>query len=279
MKKSGRILSLVIFALLFIYGCTYNPLIGNNHTTGDPAGAVIGAGAGAGAVALVGGSRQLLWLGGITGGMFGYYVTTLRSDAADIIDAGGKVYKIGDYVGIYIPSDRLFYPNTAELLPTSVPILDSASTVLRRYPNNNILISGNTSGFYRSKWEQRLSERRARVISAYLWKSGVNEFKTPSNDIRKLNYVGYGDYFPIAGTYVNKGIRANSRIQITSYPSNCDLMVDKRHVALRNMGSTDDTYINDAPIEYCREFDENGRCIGIDPTTQSKFDIGVDLAS
>lgn len=270
MKNSVRTLSLFILTWA-IYGCNYNPLIGNNHTTGDPAGAVIGAGVGAGTVALAGGSKPFLWLGGITGGMFGYYITTLRADAADIIAAGGQVYKVGDYVGVYIPSDQLFAANTAELLPTAYPILESAATVLKRYPNNNILISGNTSGFYCARWEQRLSERRARVVSAFLWKSGVGEFKTPTNDLRKLNYVGYGDYFPIASHYTNKGIRANSRVQITSYPSNCDLMIDKRSVALRNMGDTDETYIAEAPYENCPRVDENGRCLGADPLADSGF--------
>ena len=102
------------------------------------------------------------------------------------------------------------------------------------------MISGNTSGFGLARWERKLSEERAEKVSAYLWNAGVNSFKAQSNDTRRLNYVGYGNYFPVANNYTNDGIRANSRIQITSYPSNCDLQLDQRNLATRNVGGLDD---------------------------------------
>lgn len=214
--------------------CTYNPFVANNHTTGSPAGAIVGAGIGAGGVALLNGPKPVMAIAGVGGGMLGYYVTTLRYDAGGIIRAGGKVYKLGDFVGIYIPSDTLFEPNTADLLPRSKFVLDSAGRVLARYPNNNVMISGNTAGFYRSGWDQRLSEKRAQVVAAYLWSYGINDFRERSIELRKLNYVGYGDYFPIAHKYTNDSLRKNSRIQITSYPSNYDLRLD-RHMAVQDM--------------------------------------------
>lgn len=259
MKKDIALISLALL-LPLISSCSYNPFYSENHTTGSAAGAAIGAGVGAGGVALLGGSKPLMVLAGLGGGAVGYYVTTLRYDSGGVIQGGGQVYKVGDYIGIYIPTDSLFDSNTADFLPRAKPILDSAVTVLQRYPDNNIIISGNTSGFYRSKWEQRLSEERAKKVSAYLWNAGVNQFQEQSNDMRKLNYVGYGDYFPIASDLHNDGIRANSRIQITSYPSDCDLELDKRHVAMRNFGAYDDTDdINNAPSsERC--YKGEGKC-------------------
>lgn len=239
--------ALVFFLCMALASCSYNPFITNNHTTGSAEGTVIGAGVGAGGVALLGGSKPLIALAGLGGGMLGYYVTTLRFDSGGVIRGGGQVYRVGDTVGIYIPSDNLFEPNTATFLPQAEPILNSAVAVLERYPNNNIIISGNTSGFGHPRWEQRLSEERAKKVSAFLWKNGINSFKEPTNDMRKLNFVGYGDYFPIANHYTNDGIRANSRIQIVSYPTTTDLELDKRHVAMRNMGADDDSDIIEAP--------------------------------
>lgn len=246
----------LIVSVSLLNGCAYNPFIANNHTTGDPAGAVIGGAVGAGSIAAWNGPKPLIGLAGIGGGIIGYYVTTLRYDSGGVYRAGGQVYKMGDYVGIYIPTDKVFEPNSSEFLPTAAPILDSAADVLQRYPNNNIIISGNTSGFYRPRWEQKLSEERAKKISAYLWNAGINEFKgTDVMHMRKLTYVGYGDYLPIASNLTNDDIRENSRIQITSYPCTADLNLDKRHVAMRNIGSTDDseTYKNNCggKIEDC----------------------------
>lgn len=218
-----------------------------NHPTGSATGTIVGAAAGAGGIALLGGSKPLIALGGIGGGALGYYVTTLRYDAGGLIQGGGQVYTIGQNIGIYIPTDNLFEPNTASFLPQAAPILDSVAAILQRYPNNNIMISGNTSGFARARWELKLSEKRAQRVAAYLWNQGINQFKENSNETRKLNYVGYGNFFPISHDYTNEGIRTNSRIQITSYPSDCDLGRDKRHSTIHNVGALDDSDINDKP--------------------------------
>lgn len=204
---------LCVMVALLLCGCTYNPFLADNHTTGSPVSTAVGAGIGAGSVALLGGSRSYIGAAGLIGGAIGYYVSTLRYDSGGVIQAGGKVYKVGDFVGIYIPSDKLFEPNSDSFIPDAKPILDSAAAVLKRYPANNILVSGNTSGFYRAPWEQKLSEKRAQRVAAYFWNAGI-----PNG-----TYVGYGDYFPISKSLHNKGIRENSRIQITSYPSDCDL--------------------------------------------------------
>lgn len=221
MKRCVRILVLLCL-LPSLLSCTYNPFTTDNHLTGSPQSALLGAAIGAGGVAALGASKPLIVLGGLTGGAIGYYVTTLRFDAGGIIREGGKVYTVGDYLGIYIPTDRLFEPNSADFTPHAPFILDSVAVVLRRCPSNNILISGNTSGFGRVKWELFLSEKRAQKVAAYLWSTGINTFAAPGIR-RRLQYVGYGDYFPIASDLTNTGIRQNSRIQITSYPSRFNL--------------------------------------------------------
>ena len=236
-----RLIQLSCF-LSMLTACSYNPFIGNNHTTGSAAGAAIGAGTGVGSVAAVGGTKPFMVGFGLGGGALGYYVTTLRYDSGGVIEGGGQVYRIGDRLGIYIPTDNVFDTNSADFLPQAAPILDSAATTLARYPENNIIVSGNTSGFGRSRWEVRLSRARAQKVAAYLWNAGINNFQGTSTHIRKLNYVGYGDYFPISDRLTNQEIRENSRIQISSYPTNCDLGLDKRSIAFDNVGSLDTDY-------------------------------------
>ncbi len=267
-KHSGTCL----FLLSLLTGCTYNPFLIDNHTTGSPAAAVAGASIGAGGVALLGGTKLTMAIAGIAGGATGYYVTTLRYAAGGVLQGGGKVYKIGDYLGIYIPTDNLFEPNTADFLPQAEPILDSAAATLRRYPNRSVLISGNTSGFYRAYWEQGLSERRAQKVAGYLWSKGINQ-ANPSGRFHQLTYVGHGDYFPIANKFTNKGLRENSRIQITSYPVECDLLAGRGIVAYRMTNPAVVARVNSAvvappplvaptqPIAPCQTLDSQGRCM------------------
>jgi hypothetical protein len=129
--------------------------------------------------------------------------------------------------------------------------------VLNRKPENNIIISGNTSGFFRSKWEQRLSEMRARQVSAFLWDAGINNFGDAStgNETRQFTYVGYGNYFPIANDITNDGIRQNSRIQITSYPVGCNIYADARSRAMENVGGLQDNGLDAMFCDKCAPID------------------------
>lgn len=219
-----KIIALLITLIAFS-GCSYNPFIENNQLTGTAAGAVVGGVIGAGGLALIGAPKALVAVGGVGGAAIGYYTTTLRYVSGGVIQTCGAVYKVGDNIGIYIPTDLLFEPNSDELLDSARPILDSAAAILKRYPQNNILISGSTSGFGFRRFEQCLSEKRAQKIAAYLWSVGVSQCQEFGTSKHKLTYIGYGDYFPIASDLRNEGIRQNSRIQILSYPSKRDLLI------------------------------------------------------
>lgn len=252
MKKANTLATLV-FSLLLLSGCNSNP------SDKQLAGTGIGAAVGAGTAALLGGSKNALIASGVAGGAIGYYLGGLQYTSNNITTACGQVYRVGDLIGINIPSDQLFLPNTAEFTPQAEPILDSVGDILNRYPNNNILISGNTSGFDRPKREQELSEKRAQKVAFYLWNTGISQYKEPcletkdSDGLKKLTYVGYGDYLPIASTETLHGLRQNSRIQITSYPTNVDLRMDKRRATMRNVGALDDdTSEAPCPSKTCK---------------------------
>lgn len=249
MKLEVRIARTLAIALgsIAMTACSFNPFVTNNHTTGDPTAVAVGVGAGAGAAYVLGGSKATMLFAGLAGGAVGYYASSLRNDASGIIQADGNVYILGEYIGIYLPTDKVFEVNTADLLPGAEGTLDSVVAVLQRKPDNNIMISGNTSGFSRSTRELRLSERRAKVVAAYLWTSGIEQFKDRSSDTRKFNYTGYGDYFPIASDSTNNGIRMNSRIQITSYPCFADLRESGHKINMDNIASLDDDNPTGAP--------------------------------
>src|SRR5260221_11584920 len=114
-RQALGLLVFILFSVLVV-GCTANSS-GSKDTSKHAAGAALGgAAAGVGTAAL--GAPRPLIVGAAVGGMaLGYYVTTLRFDAGPIYKVGGKVYAQGDYVGIDIPSYKLFEANTAELRP------------------------------------------------------------------------------------------------------------------------------------------------------------------
>lgn len=230
---------LLLISSLMLTACSYNPLSSTNHNTGNAVETAAGGVAGFGTAAAFGvKSPVVLGLAGIGGASVGYYMSTIRYDAAGIYHAHGQVFAVGDYVTIEIPSNSIFDDNTADITPLGDAALRSAAKVLNRLCCQSILVSGNSSGFGTARMEHYLTENRARVVAAFLWAQGVNNFKQKSNDTRKLTYVGYGNYFPIANNITQKGIRANSRIQITAYPTRDQLLMDEKKRTFGNIGET-----------------------------------------
>lgn len=226
---------------LALAACTVNPFSGENHLTGSAGATAAGAGIGAGTAALLGASKSVIALSGLGGAVLGYYLTTVEAAAGGIHYIGGQVFVLGDYATIELPTDHIFEENSADLLPEAGHALASTVQVLQHFPNSNILVSGNMSGFGTARFEHKLSEARAQKVAAYLWMHGVSSFKVIDSTLptRKLTYVGYGNYFPIANTIRNASIRQNSRIQITAYPSKNDLDLPKNQKFFANIGGLD----------------------------------------
>lgn len=242
----------IIACCIFLFSsCTYNPFTTNHDFTGNNvAGPIIGGVGAASSAALLGASKTWIGIAGVGGIGLGYYMTTLQYASQEIIKVKGQVYQVGDYVGIVIPTDALFEENSADLLQNAYSILQSAMKVLNHYPNDNILISGNSSGFNTRAQELRLTKARAKKIAAYFYANGISNFTFQSNNTRKLIYTGFGNDFPIANHFKAKSIRENSRIQITAYPSTVDLALDKRYELFNNIGATSamPTKQNNIPI-------------------------------
>lgn len=255
---SGKTTVALALMLVVLTSCTYNPFTTHNHLTGTATGTAIGAGAGVGAAALIGQTTKPgpLLAGGLIGAALGYYISSLTFDAAGVTHNGGQVFTLGDYASIEIPTDNLFDTNSAEFVDNAGPILDSAVAVLNRYPDNNIMVSGNTSGFGAPPFEQKLSQARAQQVAAYLWAHGISNFKYQSNCRRKLTYTGYGNYFPVANDIHNDSIRQNSRIQITAYPSKDQLEIDKRHQYFNNVGGLNDDDNNSSQSSSSKDDDD-----------------------
>lgn len=247
-----RQITLTLVASLLLTSCTFNPFTTDNKLTGSPVATAIGAGIGGGAAYAMGGSNAVIASSAIGGGFIGYYVSTLRFASGGVIQGGGQVFTLGEYVTIEMPTDQLFDTNSSDFLSDAAPILDSAVRVLKRYPNHNIMVSGNTSGFGTTRWQLQLSEARARQVSAYLWAHGISEFKEFSLKRRHLTYTGYGNFFPIANDIHNNSLRKNSRIQITAYPSSSLLKIDHSYKVFNNIGGMDESCLPKPISGSCR---------------------------
>lgn len=120
-----------------------------------------------------------------------------------------------DRIIILIPSDILFEPSTAVLLPSSTQALNAVVEYLKKYPNENIHISGNTDPIGSRQQNAKLSTAQAMQVAGYFWSHGIQ--KGPA--YRHLSFSGNGAKDPIATNQNMTGMGMNRRIQINIYPN------------------------------------------------------------
>jgi outer membrane protein OmpA-like peptidoglycan-associated protein len=116
-------------------------------------------------------------------------------------------------IRIEMPADVLFDFDKAEIRPDAAKVLAQAAEVLRRYPNRTVVIEGHTDAKGSEPYNQRLSERRAQAVKAWLQqREGLQG--------RALTTRGWGAKRPVApntkpdGSDDPEGRQRNRRVEI-----------------------------------------------------------------
>ena len=96
-----------------------------------------------------------------------------------------------------------FRTDSSEMLPESIPVLESASATLKRYPTASIEVAGYTDSRGSDAYNLQLSARRAATVVKYLQDAGVTNTLTSN---------GYGEQEPIASNATEAGRQLNRRV-------------------------------------------------------------------
>lgn len=123
---------------------------------------------------------------------------------------GAIVQRLGGGIVVTIPEGILFAQESDELTPASRDNLRRLATSFERYPNTRIMIVGHMDTEDGTDPKQRLSERRAQALSAFLEQIGVNR--------ARITALGRGDAEPIATNDTDAGRQWNRRIEVAIYP-------------------------------------------------------------
>lgn len=98
-----------------------------------------------------------------------------------------------------------FSTGSATLLASSHAVLDQVATLLARYPERNLVISGHTDSVGDDKFNLDLSQRRAKACYDYLIGKGVSA--------NRMSHAGYGETRPIASNDTEAGRTKNRRVE------------------------------------------------------------------
>jgi outer membrane protein OmpA-like peptidoglycan-associated protein len=202
MNKSILFLYLMMLAIITFPACN-----ASNQTKG----AVIGAGAGAAAGAVLGKDNKAVAIilgaavGGVAGGLIGNYM----DKQAEKIDAdleGATVERVGEGILITFDSGILFDIASASLKPETRNNLDKLSETMIKYDDTEIRVLGHTDNTGTEKYNEELSKKRASSVNSYLVTKGVAS--------SRLTNIGYGELDPIATNETAEGRELNRRVEI-----------------------------------------------------------------
>ena len=102
--------------------------------------------------------------------------------------------------------DVLFDFNEADLKSGAERQMAELASYLKTYSDRPIRIEGFTDSVGSDEYNQTLSERRAASVEAALVQNGVNE--------DRIDALGYGEAYPVAGNDTDTGRAQNRRVEI-----------------------------------------------------------------
>jgi len=204
MKRMKMSLITVLSAILILSGCA-----SWNKTQ---KGAVVGTAAGGAMGAVIGRASGNTALGAIigaaVGGGAGAIIGRQMDKQAEEIEKSvpnAKVERVGEGIVVEFSSNVLFGFDKSNLSDDAKTNLTKLVKVLNSYPDTNIEVQGHTDSKGSESYNQKLSERRATEVSAYLEGNGI---KTS-----RVNIKGFGETLPKYGNETDEGRTQNRRVE------------------------------------------------------------------
>lgn len=220
MKNLITTLSLV--SLITLSGCTtFDAYTGEQKTSSTAKGAGIGAGS-ALLLSYISNrnkssserKKRMLRdasIGAIVGGGVGYYMDTQEAKLRkQLRGTGVSVKRDGNNINLIMPGNITFATNRRNLKSEFYNVLGSVALVVKEYNKTTVVVSGYTDSVGSDKYNQKLSEDRARSVADFL----VNKKVNPA----RIELIGLGEKNPVASNNTQQGRRLNRRVEITLFP-------------------------------------------------------------
>jgi outer membrane protein OmpA-like peptidoglycan-associated protein len=150
-------------------------------------------------------------LGGVAGGAIGNYQDRQQAQLKQsMAGTGVEVVRKDQNITLDMPGSLTFAFNSSDLNAAFDPVLDKVAQTLNQYNQTMVEVAGHTDSTGSAEYNQKLSERRAQSVAAYLVGRGVN--------VKRLIVVGDGENHPIASNDTPQGQAANRRVELTIVP-------------------------------------------------------------
>ena len=179
---------------------------GKRTAYGAGGGAAIGAGLGA----VIGNqSRQAgkgAVIGALAGGLLGGTVGNRLDRQARELEVLAETKRTEDGIVTTLKSNLLFDTAKAGLKPAAIDSVNQIADIIKKYPEDKLIVIGYTDDRGADDYNQRLSEQRAQSVRLALIARGV-----PGSSIEP---VGMGEANPVAENTTEAGRARNRRVEL-----------------------------------------------------------------
>ena len=104
------------------------------------------------------------------------------------------------------PENIIFDRNSSVIKSSFKSSLDTVVEILKKYPDNDVLVSGYTDDTGNATANERLSKKRASSVASYLISKGIKS--------SRIKIVGRGSEEPVASNSTESGREQNRRVEI-----------------------------------------------------------------
>jgi|GEM_PF-573024 len=129
---------------------------------------------------------------------------------ARVAGSGILVQRNGENIKVVLPGNTVFAPNSEQIEPRFVPILENIAQILKEYEKTTVNVKGYTDATGSFEHNQHLSERRAQSVGGFFTQHQV---AAP-----RVRTAGYGPRWPVAGNDSDAGRARNRRVEIDLSP-------------------------------------------------------------
>ena len=179
-------------------------------------GAIIGAGAGGAAGAVIGhatgstvrGAIIGAVVGGAAGAVIGHQMDNQAKELAYDLP-GAVVQRVGEGITVTFPEGLLFGFDSDQINSAAQGNLRRFAASLQKYPNTRTLIVGHTDSEGSADYNIDLSNRRALSAANFITGEGV--------DRSRISTAGRGEGEPIATNTTDAGRQLNRRVEVAIY--------------------------------------------------------------
>ena len=213
-----KIAVLVLSVAVMLTGCE-----AYNNSNKAQRGAVIGAAGGALLGAILGnnvgnGQNSELGavLGTVVGGAAGAVIGNQMDKQAKKIEEeipGAEVQRVDDGIVVTFDENSGVYFDTAKhnINEKSRQTLDKLVSVLKEYPDTNVLVAGYTDSVGKDAYNLGLSQRRAQAVTSYFTSKGL--------PAKRFTTKWYGEQNPVASNDTPEGRAKNRRVNVVIVPN------------------------------------------------------------